>query len=74
MENAPRNNEASSGTSPVERGVRRVQELQKGDRFTIEGWGTSAHGHQVCNGRSVKTGRRMKVRTLQVFVVTKPSA
>lgn len=61
----------------VERSVRRVRapkteghQLQEGDKFTIEGWGKSARGHQVRNGRSVKTGRRMKVKSLQVFVVT----
>ncbi len=63
--------------APVKGKVRRVpapktdgHQLQKGDKFTIEGWGTSARGQQVCNGRSVKTGRRMKAKSLQVFVVT----
>jgi nucleoid DNA-binding protein len=80
--------EASSTTesqhavgSQVDRGVRRVRapktigyQLQKGDKFTIEGWGTSARGHQVRNGRSAKTGRKMKVKTLQIFVVKSASS
>ena len=45
-------------------------QLNKGDKFTIDGWGTSARGHEVRNGRSTKTGRKMRVKTLQVFVVT----
>ena len=66
---------------PVDQGVRRVKapktighQLQRGDKFTIEGWGKSARGHQVRNGRSAKTGRKMKVKTLQVFLVTGSSA
>jgi hypothetical protein len=65
----------------VERSVRRVRapktdgyQLKNGDKFTIEGWGKSARGHEVRNGRSAKTGRKMKAKTLQVFVVTNSSA
>lgn len=44
--------------------------LEAGDRVTFDGVGLSARGHLVINGRSVKTGRKMKVTTPTVFVVT----
>lgn len=48
---------------------RSTPELTDGDMYTIEGCGRSARGHIVLHGRSVKTGRRMKVKTLQVWKV-----
>lgn len=47
-----------------------IGKMKVGDRFTIEGFGTSAKGHQVRGGMSVKTGRKMKVFTLMVFLVS----
>ena len=44
-------------------------ELEEGDMFTLDGWGVSARGYKVANGRSIKTGRKMKVKTLQVWRV-----
>ena len=45
-------------------------QLKPGDFFTIEGCGKSAKGHQVIGGRSVKTGRKMTVKTLDRYQVT----
>lgn len=44
--------------------------LQHGDLFTIGGFGKSARGHKVIGSRSAKTGRKMKVKTHTVYVVT----
>lgn len=47
------------------------KKLKKGDVFTISGYGKSDKGHDVVNGKSVKTGRKMKVKEQSVFTVKK---
>lgn len=42
-----------------------------GYKFTISGFGKSARGHQVINGKSAKTKRKMNVHKHDVFVVRK---
>lgn len=41
--------------------------IKNGDKFTIDGCGKSPRGHVVLNGKSVKTGRKMRVKTLFKF-------
>ena len=40
-----------------------------GDKFTIEGLGKSARGHAVVDGKSVKSGNKLKVVKPFVFTV-----
>lgn len=40
-----------------------------GDKFTIEGLGKSARGHTIVNGKSVKSGNKLKVVNPFVFTV-----
>jgi ATP-dependent protease HslVU (ClpYQ) peptidase subunit len=47
-----------------------IRDLKRGDKITIAGDGLSARGHVVIGGLSVKTGRKMNVKTLRVYVVT----
>jgi hypothetical protein len=42
--------------------------LNKGEKFTIDGCGLSARGHDVMFGKSVKTGRKMLVKTPHIYV------
>jgi hypothetical protein len=42
--------------------------LNKGEHFTIDGCGLSARGHEVMGGRSVKTGRKMRVKKPHIYV------
>lgn len=41
--------------------------INPGDYFTVQGTGKSARGHDVVLGRSVKTGRKMKVVQLKTW-------
>jgi hypothetical protein len=44
--------------------------LNKGEHFTIDGCGLSARGHEVMGGRSVKTGRKMRVKKPHIYAVS----
>jgi hypothetical protein len=46
-----------------------MEEIKQGVSLTFEGFGKSARGHMVINGKSVKTGRNMKVVEPTVFKV-----
>lgn len=43
-------------------------DMKVGDKCTVEGVGLSAKGHLLIDGKSIRTGRKLKVKRMAEFV------